>query len=1502
MRAELLHRLGAAPPGQSRPCEADVPSVPAHSDSSCARDAGRERGRANRWDRAGSQEDDGEKREAAGKSQASGERHRANRWDSSAGGVGDHQRERCGNSVRGRQEQREQAAFKEKRAIDRGSNSERGQQEQREQAAFKEERALELELAPEPEVQWDALLSRDGLEEIDALLFPPGAFIRGGSALHREFGEFFEKYATFRKKELSRASAARSKTKGKAAGSAPLEAAAERVDGSLGSECAGVENVASAGSLFLRKLSEFSAELPAEYDQRYRINFAVVPPRTRAPATRALGDEEIKEAKRALLLFEDFRQRKTITKIRKMRDNQRALPIFAFRDAIIAAVRQEQVVLIAGDTGCGKSTQVPQYLVQAGFERVACTQPRRISTMSLCARVATETLNEHGSQVAYQIRFESNRTDRTKILFLTEGLLLRQLSADPLLAQYSVIIIDEVHERHLTGDMLLAVLRSLLEKRADLRVVLMSATINTKMFADYFGATIIKVPGRLYPISLEYIPVIFDADGRQAAPQERGKGLAGRKEAGIATAKTPGAKPKPFDSKPYLKLLQRLDDQYPKDERGDMLVFLSGMNEITALADGVREYVAESRRWILLKLHSSLPIEEQDRVFDIAPDGVRKVILSTNIAETSVTIDGIRFVVDSGKVKEMAFESDSAVHSLQEFWISKASANQRKGRAGRTGPGVCFRFYSNEQYDAFLEFTVPEIHRVPLEATALQIKSMGLGDPRIFPWVEPPPAAHIMDAMQRLRQLQALSNDTDEEVLPLGAVLSALPVDLAIGKLLIFSTVFGLEDELMTIAAALSIQSPFVRVDAGSSESTNRQKFVSEEGDPFTLLNVYDEWIRVKANKENTKKWSQRNGIEEQRLYEMTRLKDQFAELLKSAGLLQVETLTQARNRVARSNPDRSWKRKQLKKLQKERELSKKTRVLDLDGGIGATERADGDEGDATQTEGEVDLKALDFELSHDLGVMSDVCSRDLTLRQVNLAKLAIASSLHPNVALADPGNVNRRIDEAVFITPRKPLTSMHPTSVFGSSPSLIGPHDLVVYSQLLETTKAWVMNGTRCPLLVTALMCGNSIDTNRSCSRILVDNWLQLDVAGGGKLGEKMLYVTQQMRHALACCLASRLATCSHSSVAETAEKAVLAHGSDTGEGGEIGKLQTDDDELPELLSSLRDEVTQKSFVRELELQAKLADLLELDVKYSASICQRSKVMWQLLHPEVRCMGDSADAMRRAMEDAQSAVTADGLIDVPMLEQLKGGVRVCPGVRFGALYDGPVRAGGFASVLQHHTECSKCQLKMLVTLEELLQHEEQCIGPLTTPAEALGVHAQADRGGADRGQTRTPADVQRSKREDLAARYGHDSTSDACDLQQLRNVRSRATVSFAMSGSSEMESTAGDDEGGQGKGSERGEGAVASSMAHGDTRSSKEPWRGEAFAAAHQRAQEEAAEAAEAGAASVAAAAADAAARRAAAAEDVLVLTCASSGCLPLGKTSKSYNFLRFSSHTKYI
>ncbi|XP_006815471.1 putative ATP-dependent RNA helicase DHX34 [Saccoglossus kowalevskii] len=454
--------------------------------------------------------------------------------------------------------------------------------------------------------------------------------------------------------------------------------------------------------------------LPKNYDKRYRINTSLrskyFDHYTRPVSVTGeqdedkLSKEKVSEFRLALLHYVDFCQKQQFNKLSKLRRDQGNLPIAQYKDKIINAVRANQVIVVAGDTGCGKSTQVPQYLMAAGFTKIACTQPRRIACISLAKRVAHETLNEYGSEVAYQIRFETTKNIFTRILFLTEGLLLRQIGSDSTLSQYSVIILDEVHERHIHTDFLLGVLKCLVQHRKDLKIVLMSATINITLFSNYFSdAPVIQVPGRLYPIKLEYVPVGFE---EQTGKSER------------------------LDPRPYLRIMQRIDNKYDSNERGDLLIFLSGMSEISSVSDAAKHYALKTKRWIILQLHSTLSVAEQDKVFDIAPEGVRKCIISTNIAETSVTIDGVRFIADSGKVKEMSYDTQAKMKRLQEFWISRASAEQRKGRAGRTGPGVCFRLYEESEYDSFQEYTTPEIQREPLDTLILQMIAMGLPNAR----------------------------------------------------------------------------------------------------------------------------------------------------------------------------------------------------------------------------------------------------------------------------------------------------------------------------------------------------------------------------------------------------------------------------------------------------------------------------------------------------------------------------------------------------------------------------------------------------------------------------------------------------------------------------------------------------------------------------------------------------------------------------------------------------
>ena len=315
-----------------------------------------------------------------------------------------------------------------------------------------------------------------------------------------------------------------------------------------------------------------------------------------------------------------------------------------------------------------------------------------------------------------------------------------------------------------------------------------------------------------------------------------------------------------------------------------------GINEITLLSEEIEKYARHTRRWILLKLHSSLSIQEQERVFDIAPEGIRKCVLTTNIAETSVTIDGVRFIVDSGKVKEMGYDVSSRMMRLQEYWISRASAEQRRGRAGRTGPGQCFRLFSQNEYGHLNEFSVPEILRMPIESIVLHIKALGLGEPRQFEFIEQPSLGDVQIAVTYLQQHQVLN--PEEKLTKLGYLLAQLPVDVVVGKLLFLGTVYGVVEPMTTIAAALSVQSPFVRITDPNSESlTHRRTLFSDEGDPFTFLQIYEAWLEVKAEgKESSRKWCRRHGLEEQRLYEILKLKQQFEEILRDNRLIETET------------------------------------------------------------------------------------------------------------------------------------------------------------------------------------------------------------------------------------------------------------------------------------------------------------------------------------------------------------------------------------------------------------------------------------------------------------------------------------------------------------------------------------------------------------------------------------------------------------------------------------
>lgn len=838
------------------------------------------------------------------------------------------------------------------------------------------------------------------------------------------------------------------------------------------------------------------ADLPRTYDPQDRINLSVISPDardSRGPGRR-LPPERLSEFRRALLHYLDFCQKQAFGRLAKLQRERAALPIAQYGHRILQTLKEHQVVVVAGDTGCGKSTQVPQYLLAAGCSHVACTQPRRIACISLAKRVGFESLSQYGSQVGYQIRFESTRSVATKIVFLTVGLLLRQMQREPSLPQYQVLIVDEVHERHLHNDFLLGVLRRLLPQRPDLKVVLMSATINISLFSSYFGnAPVVQVPGRLFPITVVYQP----------------------QEAEPTTSKS-----EKLDPRPFLRVLEAIDNKYPPEERGDLLVFLSGMAEISAVLEPAQTYASHTQRWVVLPLHSALSVADQDKVFDVAPPGVRKCILSTNIAETSVTIDGIRFVVDSGKVKEMSYDPQAKLQRLQEFWISQASAEQRKGRAGRTGPGVCFRLYAESDYDAFAPYPVPEIRRVALDALVLQMKSMSVGDPRTFPFIEPPPPTSLETAILYLRDQGAL--DSSEALTPIGSLLAQLPVDVVIGKMLILGSMFHLAEPVLTIAAALSVQTPFTRSAQSNPEcAAARRPLESDQGDPFTLFNVFNTWVQVKSERgRNSRKWCRHRGIEEHRLYEMANLRRQFKELLEDHGLLAGARAPQPGDSYSRLQQRRERQALYQLKRRHEEGAGRKRKVLRVQDNQDGWSSDEDRGGSASQGASDsVDIQDVKFKLRHNLEQLQAAASsaQALTRDQMALLKLVLGRGLYPQLAVPDPFNSGRKDSDQIFHTQTKQGVVLHPTCVFANSPEVLhtqeqaakgsdgsrddrdkmsSKHQLVTFVSLLETNKPYLVNCVRIPALQSLLLFSRSLDTNGDCSRLVADGWLELQLA----------------------------------------------------------------------------------------------------------------------------------------------------------------------------------------------------------------------------------------------------------------------------------------------------------------------------------------------------------------------------------------------------------------------
>ncbi|CAG8708548.1 22624_t:CDS:2 [Dentiscutata erythropus] len=495
-----------------------------------------------------------------------------------------------------------------------------------------------------------------------------------------------------------------------------------------------------------------------------------------------------------------------------IQEQRQSLPIYKMRTQLISAIKENQQLIIVGDTGSGKTTQMTQYLVEEGFAargKIGCTQPRRVAAMSVAKRVAEEVGCRLGEEVGYTIRFEDCTSPNTQIKYMTDGTLLRECLLDPNLTQYSVIILDEAHERTINTDVLFGLLKKTLKNRPELRVIVTSATLNAEKFSKYFyNCMIFTIPGQNFPVEVLYTKEP-ETDYLDAA---------------------------------LITVMQIHLSEPP----GDILLFLTGQEEIDTACEILYERMKalgpQVPDLVILPVYSALPSEMQSRIFEPAPPGSRKVVIATNIAETSITIDGIYYVVDPGFVKQNAYDAKVGMDSLIVTPISQAQARQRSGRAGRTGPGKCYRLYTEAAYrNEMLPNPVPEIQRTNLAHTVLTLKAMGINDLLHFDFMDPPPVQTLLTALEQLYALSALD---DEGLLTrLGRKMAEFPLEPPLSKMLILAVDLGCSDEILTIVAMLSVQNVFYRPKEKQAIADQKKaKFHQPEGDHLTLLTVYNAW------------------------------------------------------------------------------------------------------------------------------------------------------------------------------------------------------------------------------------------------------------------------------------------------------------------------------------------------------------------------------------------------------------------------------------------------------------------------------------------------------------------------------------------------------------------------------------------------------------------------------------------------------------------------------------
>ena len=799
----------------------------------------------------------------------------------------------------------------------------------------------------------------------------------------------------------------------------------------------------------------------------------------------------------------------------KLLKQRRQLPAFERMQSILEVIDAHQIVVISGSTGCGKTTQVPQFILdaltlrrQGGQCNIVCTQPRRISAIGVANRVADERLEPVGQSVGYQIRMEAKRSRMTRLLFCTTGILLRRLENDPLLRGTSHVVVDEVHERSLESDFLLMVLRDLMKSRPEFKVILMSATINQGLFSDYFGGLakcpVIDIPGRSFPVdglfledALEVTRYVVEPYSEYAVGRGGGGGGGGGGDNG--QQQQPPAEPRDYKLKEgglkkrypgksrwtiaalqacafdkvnldlVLSLLEWIcAPAQQKKDPGAVLVFLPGFAEIRRVYEAISaapffnrggggggggSLHDDQRQWntagqwvgksqfMVLPLHGSMSGEEQARVFTKPPRNVTKIVLSTNLAETSITIDDVVWVVDGGRMKETQYDPAKKMSSLVDANISRANGLQRRGRAGRVKPGKCFHLVTSHTWSLLAANQEPEIFRVPLEQISLRIKTLsfleveaaaaatekygaavlsktfkkgkkpefqkGKGVMGVMARViEPPKMKAVKSSLDTLRSLHAL--DKEEKLTPLGQHLANLPVDCRIGKMVLFGAMFNCLDPVLTMAACLSYRSPFVApFDKLEEANLKKETFClhGESSDHLAMLRAYQGWLASGCRISSQRQYCSENFLSHRTLTMLADVKRQLVELLSEIGFVTAGLNARAVEGIARRS------------IQTSNENS--------DGVIEAT----GEEANANNANTE-------------------------------LLKAVLCAALYPNIVMADfPRGGAKKREDVKYKTKTDPRVALHPGSVCFPLTDYNSPY--LIYLEKVKTSQIYVRDVT---------------------------------------------------------------------------------------------------------------------------------------------------------------------------------------------------------------------------------------------------------------------------------------------------------------------------------------------------------------------------------------------------------------------------------------------------------